>query len=76
MLSSIRRIIYSKVGVIITFGILIVIAIAFAAGDVTGLASAGRGILGNPIASVDGQSVATDDIRRAAQDELLSLIHI
>ena len=70
MLSSIRRIIYSKVGVIITFGILIVIAIAFAAGDVTGLASAGRGILGNPIASVDGQSVATDDIRRAAQDEL------
>ena len=36
MLSSLRGIIYSKVGMVVTFGVLIVIALAFAAGDVTG----------------------------------------
>ncbi|KTT76260.1 peptidylprolyl isomerase [Sphingomonas endophytica] len=69
MLSSLRGAIYSKVGMIVTFGVLIVIALAFAAGDVTGLSSAG-GILGHPLASVDGEKVAADDIRRRAQDEL------
>ena len=70
MLSFIRRIIYSKVGVIVTFGILLVIAIAFAAGDVTGLASSSGGLFGNPIASVDGKSVSEADLRKRAQDEL------
>ena len=69
MLSFFRRLIHSKVGVIVTFGILIVIAIAFAAGDVTGLASS-SGILGNPLASVDGQKVTAAEIRQRAQDEL------
>lgn len=69
MLSSLRGAIYSKVGMIVTFGVLIVIALAFAAGDVTGLSSAG-GILGHPLASVDGEKVTADDIRRRAQDEL------
>ncbi len=71
MLSSLRGIIHSKVGMIVTFGILIVIAIAFAAGDVTGFSSAG-GILGHPLASVDGEKVTADDVRRRAQDELRS----
>ena len=35
MLSSLRGIIYSKVGMVVTFAVLIVIALAFAAGDVT-----------------------------------------
>ncbi|MEH3047677.1 peptidylprolyl isomerase [Sphingomonas adhaesiva] len=70
MLSFFRRIIYSRVGVIVTFGILIVIALAFAAGDVTGLASSGGGLFGKPIASVDGQSISADDLRKRAQDEL------
>lgn len=70
MLSFIRRIIYSRVGVVVTFGILVVIAIAFAAGDVTGLASSGGGIFGKPVASVDGQSITADDLRKRAQDEL------
>ncbi len=71
MLSFLRGIIHSKVGMIVTFGILIVIALAFAAGDVTGLASGG-GILGHPLASVDGEKVTADDIRRRAQDEIRS----
>ncbi|MEH3037376.1 MAG: SurA N-terminal domain-containing protein [Sphingomonas adhaesiva] len=70
MLSSIRRIIYSRVGVIVTFGILIVIAIAFAAGDVTGMASSGGGLFGKPLASVDGQSITAEELRKRAQDEL------
>lgn len=70
MLSSLRGVIYSKVGMIVTFGILIVIALAFAAGDVTGLSNAANGLLGHPLASVDGQKVTADDIRRRAQDEL------
>lgn len=69
MLSFLRGIIHSKVGMIVTFGVLIVIALAFAAGDVTGLASS-SGILGHPLASVDGEKVTADDIRRRAQDEL------
>lgn len=69
MLSFLRRIVHSKLGVVITFGILIVIALAFAAGDVTGLAT-GSGILGNPVASVGGQSLSSADIRQRAQDEL------
>ena len=69
MLSFLRGIIHSKVGMIVTFGILIVIALAFAAGDVTGLASGG-GLLGHPLASVDGEKVTADDIRRRAQDEI------
>ncbi len=69
MLSFLRGIIHSKVGMIVTFGILIVIALAFAAGDVTGLASGG-GILGHPLAAVDGEKVTADDIRRRAQDEI------
>lgn len=69
MLSFLRGIIHSKVGMIVTFGVLIVIALAFAAGDVTGFSSAG-GILGHPLASVDGEKVTAEDIRRRAQDEL------
>ena len=65
MLSFLRGIIHSKVGMIVTFGVLIVIALAFAAGDITGLASS-SGILGHPLASVDGEKVTADDIRRRA----------
>ncbi|TCP37500.1 peptidylprolyl isomerase [Sphingomonas sp. BK235] len=69
MLTFFRGIIHSKVGMIVTFGVLIVIALAFAAGDVTGLASS-TGLVGHPIASVGGQSVTAADIRQQARDEL------
>ncbi|MBB3346264.1 MULTISPECIES: peptidylprolyl isomerase [unclassified Sphingomonas] len=69
MLTFFRGIIHSKVGVIVTFGVLIVIALAFAAGDVTGLASS-TGLVGHPIASVGGESVTAADVRQQARDEL------
>ena len=43
MLSFFRRLTKSRFGVIITFGILGVIALAFAAGDMTGLGGTGSG---------------------------------
>ena len=70
MFSLIRRIINSRVGVLVTFGVLAVIALAFAAGDVTGLAG-NSGVLGSEsVASVGGKSVSATDLRRRAQDEL------
>lgn len=73
MFSLIRRIINSRVGVLVTFGVLAVIALAFAAGDVTGL-SGRTGILGGEgVARVGSRSVATTDLRRRVQDELRSV---
>ena len=70
MLQFFRRIINSRLGLVIAFGVLGVIALAFAAGDVTGLASGGGGILGNPAVKVGGQSVSSAELARRAQDEL------
>jgi peptidyl-prolyl cis-trans isomerase D len=70
MLSFFRRFVSSRVGVIVTFGVLAVIALAFAASDITGLASGSGGLLGNPLAKVAGESVTAADIRKRAQDEL------
>lgn len=70
MLQFFRRLINSRLGLVIAFGVLGVIALAFAAGDVTGLASGGGGILGNPAVKVGGQSVSSAELARRAQDEL------
>ena len=71
MLSFFRRLINSKVGIIVTFVVLIVIAIAFAAGDVTGLRSnATGGMSGTSVASVGKQDVALADFRQRAQTQV------
>lgn len=70
MLSFFRRFVNSRVGVLVTFAVLALIALAFAAGDVTGIASSGGGILGSPVATVDGQSIAEGDVRKRAQEEV------
>jgi peptidyl-prolyl cis-trans isomerase D len=70
MLTFFRRIINSKAGFVITFIVLGVIALAFAAGDVTGLSGSGGGLLGGSVATVGGESVGNGDIRKRAQDEL------
>ncbi|KQT32244.1 peptidylprolyl isomerase [Sphingomonas sp. Leaf412] len=70
MLSFVRRLINSKVGYVITFGILGVIALAFAAGDITGIAGSGGALGGDAVAVVDGRSIGSADLRKRAQDEL------
>ena len=63
MLTFFRRIINSKAGVIVTFVVLGVIALAFAAGDVTGLRSGNGGVSGNAVAKVGKESVTVNDFK-------------
>lgn len=71
MLSFFRRLINSKVGVVVTFVILGVIALAFAAGDVSNLAGgASGGLGGNDLAKAGGEEVTLADMRQRAGDEV------
>ena len=56
MLGFFRRIINSRVGVIVSGLVLGIIALAFALGDITGLRS--TGITGSSVASVGGEKVS------------------
>lgn len=70
MLSFFRRLVHSRVGVIVTFGVLIVIALAFAAGDVTGLRTTGMGALGGnaPVTIGKADLTAADLASRVQTD--------
>lgn len=70
MLSFFRRIINSKAGVIVTFIVLGIIAIAFAAGDVSNIAGMAGGLTGSTVAKVGDAKVTVDDLRTAAQNEV------
>ena len=72
MLAFFRRLTHSRVGVIITFLVLGVIALAFAAGDVTGLSSmtGGAGITGGDVAKVGKADVTVNDLKTQAQTQL------
>ena len=72
MLAFFRRLTHSKVGVIITFLVLGVIALAFAAGDVTGLSSmtGGAGITGGDVATVGKAKVSANELKTQAQTQL------
>jgi len=70
MLSFFRRIVNSRAGVFVTLALLGIIALSFAAGDVTGLSSGGGGLLGNPVVTVGGTSVTATDVRKRAEDEV------
>ena len=70
MLGFFRRIVHSRVGVIVTFGVLIVIALAFAAGDITGLRTGGGGLTGGEVATVGRSGVTAAEFRTRAQNEM------
>jgi peptidyl-prolyl cis-trans isomerase D len=70
MLSFFRRIINSKAGIVVTFIVLGVIALAFAAGDITGLAGGGASLSGDSVATVGGQKIAAAELRSRVQTEL------
>ncbi|MEH3159201.1 MAG: SurA N-terminal domain-containing protein [Sphingomonas taxi] len=70
MLSFFRRIINSKAGVVVTFIVLGVIALAFAAGDITGLGGGKMSLSGNNVASVGGAKVSVAELRSRVQTEL------
>jgi peptidyl-prolyl cis-trans isomerase D len=68
MLSFIRRLTHSKLGIIITMGVLIVIALAFAAGDITGTRAKNPGATsGDELASVGGTAIGEAELRNRTQ---------
>jgi peptidyl-prolyl cis-trans isomerase D len=73
MLSFFRRIINSRAGVVVTFVVLAVIAIAFAASDITGLSSGTTSIGGGSVARVDGDKIGPAELRQAAEGEVEAL---
>ncbi|OWK32176.1 peptidylprolyl isomerase [Sphingomonas mucosissima] len=68
MLGFFRRLIHSRLGVVVTMGVLGVVALAFALGDITGLQSGGAS--GSTIAKVGSESVTEPELTRRVQDEL------
>ncbi|WP_425229817.1 SurA N-terminal domain-containing protein [Sphingomonas sp.] len=74
MLSTFRRLIYSKAGAIVTGVVLVLIALAFAGGDVSSLRSQGLAALGGSGSGSDAARVgnvridAAELTRRAQQD--------
>ncbi|MFC3581491.1 peptidylprolyl isomerase [Sphingomonas hylomeconis] len=71
MLSVIRRLIHSKVGLVITFGFLAIIGLAFAATDITGLQSTGAPS-GDSVVTVGKAKLSGTELRARAQDALES----
>lgn len=69
MLSFFRRLVHSRVGVIVTLLFLGMIALAFAAGDVTGL-TGGQAIAGNQVAKIGDRAIGEAELMRRAQIDL------
>ncbi|KQM65101.1 peptidylprolyl isomerase [Sphingomonas sp. Leaf17] len=73
MLRFFRRIINSKAGMVVTFVVLGIIALAFAATDITGLGSpTGAGVTGGNVATVGGESIGEAELRTQAASEMES----
>jgi peptidyl-prolyl cis-trans isomerase D len=70
MLSFFRRITRSKLGGIVAFLVLGIIAIAFAASDITGLNTGGGGIVGGDVARVGKAEVTAADLRARVQSTI------
>lgn len=71
MLGFFRRLINSKVGLIVTFITLGIIALAFAAGDVSNIRNVGLGALsGNDVATIGKAKITVDELRQRAQQEI------
>jgi peptidyl-prolyl cis-trans isomerase D len=73
MLGFFRRFINSKGGVVVTFIVLGIIAIAFAAGDVTGLGHNIGGMTANNVAEVGGEPVPEVELVSQTKNALRQL---
>lgn len=71
MLSFLRRLTHSKVGVIVTMIALVVIALAFAAGGITNFGGgSGKATGSDTIATVGGTKISTEDLKTEVQNEV------
>ena len=69
MLSLIRRAVNSKVGVVITLGVLAVIALMFGMGDITGLGGSAQ-VSGDSVVKVGKTQLSEIDLRTRVQNQL------
>lgn len=71
MLSILRRLINSRFGAVVAMAGLVLIALAFALGDVTGLRNStfGPSATGDTIATVGKVAISPDDLRRRVEGE-------
>lgn len=69
MLSFFRRLVHSRVGVLVTLVFLGLIALAFAAGDVSGI-TGGQAVAGNQVAKIGGTAIGEAELMRRAQTDL------
>lgn len=69
MLAFFRRIIQSRVGVIVAFAVLLLIALAFGMGDISNLGSGLSGG-GGSVATVAGDTIGTAELRNAARTQM------
>ena len=73
MLSFLRRLTHSKVGVIVTLAVLVVIALAFAAGDITNFGAGSSGTpTGTTVATVGKTRISADSLKTQTQNEMNS----
>ncbi|PAX09349.1 peptidylprolyl isomerase [Sphingomonas lenta] len=70
MLNSFRRFVRSRAGAVVAFVVLGLIALAFAATDITGLTPGGGGVARNDVAEVGGQGIGAAELRQVAQSEV------
>lgn len=70
MLGFIRRLTQSRIGLIVTFAVLVLIAIAFAAADVTGTRATPGGMTAGSAAEVGDTAIDIAELKRRAQDEV------
>lgn len=69
MLSYFRRLVRSRVGVVVTFIFLVLIALAFAAGDVSNMLP-DSGVTGNQVAKVGDQAIGEAELQKRVQADL------
>src|SRR5690242_119103 len=69
MLSFLRRLTHSKVGVVVTLIALVLIALAFAAGGITNFGGGGPAASGDTIATVGKTTISANDLKTTVQDE-------
>lgn len=70
MLTFLRRVLFSTVGKVVALLLLVVIAVAFALGDITNLTGGGGGTSGGALVQVGGSKVTEAELRSRLDDAL------
>ncbi len=70
MLRVFRSFTRSKIGIVVTLGVLAIIALAFAAGDITGVRQGSGSVLGGAVAEVGDVKIGEAELRSRTQTAL------